>query len=208
MVEILTFFTAVFFPALFDRFIDILYAPLLFPNMFWIIIPLGASVLFMELYFGRYPREELGYHAALENTVFLLFVTVDLVRFLVVEHGGLTVVKILVVITLCVYASLVSVLDFFHRLPRDIAFKISSKSIIGFTAYIGIVIVYSDFLKDLSMLSIIVTILAVIMLFFLFNFIIGFIHFLEPQSHDEVEELLKNVEKELETIAKQSKNNQ
>ena len=74
-MSVIDFILTIFLPQLYHKFLDVLFAPFYYPDMIWIIIPLVISVLLMELYFGRYPREEMGYHMALENTVFLLFVS-------------------------------------------------------------------------------------------------------------------------------------
>ncbi|MBT3720039.1 hypothetical protein HN789_03035 [archaeon] len=187
-----------------EKFLQLLYAPLNHPEMFWILLPLVITVILMELYFGRYPREDPGYHTALENSVFLLFVAVDLVRFLISNESTVDAIKIYLVGVIIAYAICLSLLDFFHKLPRNLAFKTSSKFLISYTAYIGIVLVYSDILSDLSHLSIIALVFSIIILFFMFKFIIGFIKAMEPQAHDDVEEFLEKVEKEIEEAAKVS----
>ena len=205
MVDFLNYVFRVFFPTFFDRFFELLYAPFQYPKMICILFPLLTTVLLLELYFGRYPREEKGYHYALENTVYLLFVAVDLVRYLIVEQTVITSVKAFTIIAIIIYAVILSIFDFFHKIPRKIAYKTSSKSMIGFTAYIGIIVVYSDILLDLSSLSLIVTGLSIVTLFLMYRFVIGFIHFMEPPAHDDVEELLQNVEEELREAAKEAK---
>ncbi len=205
MVDIINYVFRTFFPTFFNRFFELVYAPIHYPKMVWILFPLVVTVFLMELYFGRYPREEKGYHYALENTVYLLFVAVDLIRYLIVEQTVITSVKAFIIISIIVYALILGLFDFFHKIPRKLAYKTSSKSMIGFTAYIGIIIVYSDILLDLSPLSLIVTGLSIVTLFLMYRFVIGFIHFMEPPAHDEVEEFLQNVESEIREAAKEAK---
>jgi hypothetical protein len=203
MVYLINFIITDLFPAFLNRFFEILYAPLEYPNMFWILFPLVVTVFLMEMYFSRYPREEKGYHYALENTVYLLFVAVDLVRYLIVQHTVVATVKVYVIVGIVIYAFFLGILDFLHKIPRKMAYKTSSKAIIGFTAYLGIVTVYSDILVDLSLKSLIINGLSFVLMFFLFRVILAFIHFMQPPSHDEVDELLQNVEEELEKAAKE-----
>ena len=141
MVQIVLQFSQPFWQLLGNRLIELVYAPFINPEMFWILLPLIATVLLMELYFSRYPREELGYHASLENTVFLLFVAVDLVRYIVTKSQSASTLKIILIAFIGLYALILGFFDFYHKLPRNVAFKTSSKSLIGFTAYIGIVLV-------------------------------------------------------------------
>ncbi len=193
----------VFFYTLGDKFISLLYAPFNYPEMFWIIFPLVITLVLLELYFGRYPREDPGYHTALENSVFLLFVAVDLVRFLITNEYN--VYKVYIVAGIIIYAITLSVMDFFHKLPRNLAFRTSSKFIISFTAYVCIILVYSDLLHEISLLSVSTLLISIALLFLLFKFTIGFIKTMEPKAHDEVEDFLTNVEKEIEEAAKEAK---
>ena len=204
MVQIVMSMDQSFWAMLGSRFLEVLYAPLKHPEMFWILVPLVSTVILMELYFSRYPREELGYHAALENTVFLIFVTVDLIRYLILQHQAISFVKVLFIVIISLYAIIMGVLDFLHRLPRNIAFKTSSKSLIGFTAYIAIVMVYSDILTNITPISLTITLISIALLFLLFKIIINFVHFMQPPAHDEVEDLLQSVEKDLRKAAAES----
>lgn len=204
MVQIVMSMDQTFWGMLGSRFVEVLYAPLKHPEMFWILVPLISTVILMELYFSRYPREEMGYHAALENTVFLLFVTVDLIRYLILKHQAISYVKISFIVIISSYAIIMGIMDFLHKLPRNIAFKTSSKSIIGFTAYITIIMVYSDILNNVTPISLLVTVISIGMLFLLFKLVISFIHFMQPPARDEVEDLLQSVEKDLRKAAAES----
>ena len=205
MVDFITYCITVFFPALADNFIDFLIAPLRYPEMIWILIPLFGTVILMELYFGRYPREDIGYHAALENTMYLLFVSVDLIRYLIVNNQIMNTIKVYFIVFIVIYAFIMSILDFYHKLPRHVAFKTSSKSILGFTAYIAIIVVYSDILLNLNNLSTATTLASIFLLFFVYRLFMIFVHFMQPPEHDKVETLLKKVESELHQAAKESK---
>jgi len=186
------------------RLIEIIYAPFHYPAMFWIIFPLASTVILMEMYFGRYPREEMGYHAALENAVFLLFVAVDLVRHLLLHHDGSTSTKVGFIAFIIIYALVMIILDFYHKLPRNIAFRTSSKTLIGFTAYICIVLVYSNILMSITPQEVFATAIAVLVTFIIFRTVIGFIKFMQPPAKDELDDLLQDVEKELRAAAKEA----
>jgi len=199
------FFIDSFIPVFLDKLSDLFLAPFNYPEMFWILFPLITTVILMELYFGRYPREDLGYHAALENTVFLLFVAVDLIRYLISSHEVIDAPKIILIASIVVYAIIMGLLDFFHKLPRKVAFKSSSKAIISFTAYVGIILVYSNALEDTSGVSLLAILVTLIIMFFVYMLFINFIRFIDPEADDAVEDLLHNVEEELDRAAKISK---
>jgi len=199
------FMLNVFIPEFQTKFMELLLAPVNFPETVWIIIPLVLSVILLELYFGWYPREDLGFHGALENTVFLIFVGVDLIKYLILEHRTITNVKVFMIGFIVVYGIIVAGLDFFHKLSRNIALKISSKSVVGFTAYIGIIVIYSDVLNNLTIVSTIATVFSVIIMFLVYSAFIATLHILEPKADDEVESVLTGVEKDIENAAEELK---
>jgi hypothetical protein len=122
-----------------------------------------------------------------------------------VEHIVNYPAKIFLVSLIILYSIAMAILDFFHKLPRNIAFRISSKAVVGYTAYIGIVLVYSDILMDLSELSIITTVCAVLILFLVYNLVISTLKFFQPKHRDEVDDLLKDVESDLKLTAEELK---
>ena len=50
--------------AVVERCIEFLTAPFVYTDMLWIILPLILTLLVMELYFGVYSSEELGWSSA------------------------------------------------------------------------------------------------------------------------------------------------
>ncbi|MBU0757524.1 MAG: hypothetical protein KKF44_05640 [Nanoarchaeota archaeon] len=67
-----------------------------------------------------------------------------------------------------------------------------------------IILVYSDVLYDASALSVATTIISVSILYILVKVFIHLLRLLEPQAHDEVEDLIQDVEHDLEEAAKES----
>ena len=66
--------------ALLYRINYIIFAPFNFPDMIWVAAPLLISLIMIELYFGRYSSEELGWNSAISNSLVLIFVALDLFR--------------------------------------------------------------------------------------------------------------------------------
>ena len=143
----------VLFPALWERFLDITLAVFRQPQMVWIVTPLIATMLLMEFYFGRYKKEELGWNTAVGNSIMLIFVSIDLLRQLYSEFFliGLVAerfaeVQIKTFIALFIFLEGLTILafNFFHALPKRLAFSLSSVLSINFTAYMAIVLIYTD----------------------------------------------------------------
>jgi hypothetical protein len=158
----------------FERTVDIVYAPFIKDNesMLWMLLPLIATILFMEFYFGRYKEEELGWNTAYGNALVLLFVSIDLFRH-TYEPLGLTLEeavllgnpKIIIALGIFGFALLLILIDYFHFLSKKIAYIISSPTYIHIISVLGVIIVYSkSILFDWTTLFACFTILIVLFL--------------------------------------------
>ncbi|MBW2977379.1 hypothetical protein KY331_00895 [Candidatus Woesearchaeota archaeon] len=170
---------------LWPRFIELVTAPYNHKNMIWIITPMIIVLVLMELYFGRYKQEELGWNTAVGNSIVLFFVSIDLFRYLY-EHNihlefwqfifenlkGLFVASIVGLSGIWMLLA-----NFFHVLPKKLAFFISSSLPINVIAYVAIVTVYSEVPFDL------ITLNAGLILFIGLMLVFGLIHLIEPKYH-------------------------
>jgi len=168
---------------LWPRFIELVTAPYYHRDMIWIIIPMVIVLILMELYFGRYKKEKLGWNTAVGNSIVLFFVSIDLFRY-VYEHNihlefwqfifenlkGLFVASIVGLSGIWMLIA-----NFFHILPKKLAFFISSSLPINVIAYVAIVTVYSEVPFDLTTLTAGLVLFITLMLFF------GLIHLIEPK---------------------------
>ncbi|HLD02443.1 MAG TPA: hypothetical protein VJC07_01960 [Candidatus Nanoarchaeia archaeon] len=133
----------------FDRFLEILRAPYTYSDMLWSLAPVVAALLLIELYFGRYKHEELGWNTAFGNTLVLLFVSIDLFRRLYTT-GTLHPEnpKLMIAAIVAVFGILLSFIDFFHLLPKRLAWDVSSKTPMNFLACIAVILVYAEIPLD------------------------------------------------------------
>ncbi|MBU0471264.1 MAG: hypothetical protein KKF89_03495 [Nanoarchaeota archaeon] len=204
--EVSSFLWNSLLPDIFNKFFDLVGAPFIHPEMFWILTPVIIIWIIIELYFARYIREELEYESALDNSLFLLFVGVDLLRRISFEkllfHDVLRTVIALLVVS---FSLVLAYLDFFHVLKRKISFRVSSKFTISFVAYISIILTYSDILAVRSFYNCGVTLTAVLLFYLLLRFIVNSIRLFEPKKVDEVEEVLHDVEIDLENAVHEMK---
>ena len=167
---------------LYPRGLAIVDAPFRVPEMLWMLIPIIVSLVMMEFYFGRFKEEELGWNTAFGNSLVLTFVSIDLFRH-TYEPSGMTILsslqspdtKIGIAIVLFGFALLLVLMDFFHFLPKKLAYAISSGPFIQMIALLGIVIVYSKGVPlDWT------TLLASLILFLLANFVLNIIYWIIP----------------------------
>jgi hypothetical protein len=182
----LPYFKDVVLPQLWERLTQIVTAPVKHQDMIWIVIPLITALLLMEFYFGRYKREELGWNSALANSLVLIFVSIDLFRriygdFVAISTSTLTqnMTQNLVALAIAIEGFIIMFFDFFHMLPKRMAFMVSSALPINLTAYFAIVFVYSKMPFDIY------TIIAFFIVFIVLIALFGLIHLIEPEYREQ-----------------------
>ncbi len=166
----------------------ILLAPFTNPSMMWIVTPLLISMTLMQLYFARHRQEELGWSSAFGNSISLIFVSINLLQFLFNSYGfsGINPFnpasnKLYLIIGLGLISVVQLFINFFHLIPKRIAFFINSAVPTNMTAYIMITLVYTDI--PLNFVSLTASFILLVLMIYLFNFIKGFI----PMSEEALE---------------------
>jgi hypothetical protein len=148
-------------PLVLSRFWDLIAAPFHRPEMLWIIMPLLFTFIVMEFYFGRHRDEELGWAAAVANSLILIIVAIDLLKHSFHYAPPWTVFKeimtaaftdavlplppqvVLLILFLGASGVAITFINYFHLLPSRIAFEVSGHPPVNFLAYFAIAIVYS-----------------------------------------------------------------
>jgi len=147
----------------------------------------------MEFYFGRHKDEELGWNTAYGNALILLFVAIDLFRHLYEPSkdtllGFFTTtndIKIIIPILIFVLGFILAFIDFFHFLPKKIAYAISSPPYINLIGLLGIIIVYSNnILLDWT------TVFSCILIFILANLISLLLYYIVPSYTPPLHKIL------------------
>jgi len=176
------FFT-ITIPGILYRFAQLIGAPFVNPNVLWFALPLIISIIVIELYFGRYKKEELGWNTAVMNALVLIFTSLDLFQYAFGLPKGffstLASMPFLVALFVLLLGIGLFLLDFFHKLPRKLAFKISAHLPINLTAYTSLVVVYNGVPIDLM------TLIALFIMIIVFTLIFFFIRLLEPTGREE-----------------------
>lgn len=134
-----------------NRLLDIVHAPFKNYGMLWMLVPLLVTAIMLEIYFGRYKDEELGWNTAVGNSLILLFVAIDLFRH-TYEPLGISIkdalfignTKIIIAMIVFCFGILLLLVDFFHILPKKVAYALSSPLYINILGLMGIIIVYSE----------------------------------------------------------------
>ncbi len=163
----MAYFMEVFVPTVWNRFLELLTAPAINPAVWWIITPLLITLILMTFYFGKYKEEELGYNTAIGNSIVLLFVGIDLLRYmfysefppslLAYQHRPFVALLCLLIIFEAIALAFSS---FFHALPKKITYFICAPLPVNLQAYAIVAVVYSRITFDWFTLA------GVVVLFF------------------------------------------
>lgn len=151
-----------FVPLVFMRLWDLAMAPFREPEMLWIIFPLLLTLIVLEFYFDRHGDDELGWAAAVANSLILFIVAMDLIRHSFPGETPWQVFKdlgvaaftdatlplepqvLLLILFIGALGVGITVVNYYHLLPRKLAFEISGHPPVNFLAYFAIAIVYSS----------------------------------------------------------------
>lgn len=171
---------------LYKRLLELILAPLYSlknevlvfdPNldMLFLLVPVVLSIVFSELYFGRYKQEKLGWNSAFTNSLILVFVSFNLLGRLYVS-GGLEYLDFKNLLALGIFFEgfTLTLVSFFHLIPEDYAFKMYSSLPVNFIAYIGIILIYSDIPLDIT------TCISALGILIILAFILKVLNVLEP----------------------------
>jgi hypothetical protein len=175
-----------------QRVMHILNAPFRTHNMLWMLVPLLATAILLEFYFGRYKEEELGWNTAFGNAIVLSFVAIDLFR-QTYEPMGVTLQesiisgnpKLIISIVIFAFAMLLLFIDFFHILPKKIAYALSSPVYMNILGLLGIIIVYS---QDIPLDTL--TLVACFIILIAFTLATYLIYFIVPCYHPPIKRMV------------------
>mgnify|MGYP001065931743 CR=1 FL=1 len=138
-----------------NKSLEIVKQPIKNIDMLWILLPLLATLFIIEFYFGSHKGEELGWNSAVGNSIILFFVGMNLFSFL--WRNGLLVgisqnivnleiasFKTFIAIFVTIEAIFLIIVDFFHLLPKNFGYGMSSPLILNFIGVVSIIFVYSN----------------------------------------------------------------
>ena len=169
-----------FYYATKERTIWIIKSPITNPDMLWLLIPLIASLILLEFYFGRYSEEELGWNTAFGNSLALIFISIILAKHMYDYQLIYDPNKVSIVAAVLIIGIILAFLDFFHTLPKEFAFKLSAKLPIDYLAFIAIVFVFTNIPANGVTAAAFLAILIILII------IIGIIHKLAPKFKEWV----------------------
>ena len=162
---------------LFIRILEILYVPYIYKEALWTIAPLIFALVMLQMYFGKYKTELLGWNTAFSNNISLVWVTAILLKYLNDIHGlsnswnNLDLRGYLILtIALALFTIVLSILTFNHLLPKKWDFVLSSSLPTNLIAYFVLVIVIGNIpLDETTFLSSIIIFIFLSIIFYIYR---------------------------------------
>lgn len=114
----------------------LIFTPLRQPDVIPNVLPLILGALIIELYFGKYETESLGWNSSVANAV--IWATTGLTLLVTTQ---MTQQERLAAYALIGVGSFVGYMDFYHKWPETVAFIISSSGIVYSLAYIAVILI-------------------------------------------------------------------
>ena len=114
----------------------IVFAPIRQPELLPTVLPLVVGALVIEMYFGKYTTEELGWNTSVGNAV--IWATTGITLLMTTE---MTQQEKFAAYGLIGVGGFIGYLDFYHKWSDTIAFVVSSSGIVYTLAYVAVILI-------------------------------------------------------------------
>ena len=129
---------------LLSGFSEIFSAPLKDTSIWWLLAPIILFWVVIEIYFGRYKKENLGWNTALGNGLSMFWIVIISFKVLFDESLGLfSIDKLLFVVFIGIYAILIIFISFTHKIKENVFFLIASPTAVYYLSAIAILWIYN-----------------------------------------------------------------
>jgi hypothetical protein len=123
-------------------FKEIFLSPLKDPSILWLLTPIILFWFVMEIYFGRYKTENLGWNSALGYGLSMFWIVVISFRTIFENNFELfSIDKLLFVVAVAVYSIIIILISFTHRAKAKIFFLFTSPTLVYYLFGIALLVV-------------------------------------------------------------------
>jgi len=168
-LNVFSYFTKIIFPTIWS----IISVPVNQSEMLWAIAPLLLALLFIEVYFGRWKNEKIGWNTAFANSIALLFVSINLFSILWAQYSAdlstrvVLLPRFILLLVLIIQSLLLMTLVYFHAMPKSVSFFLASPLTINLLAVISIVLIYSNLPLNIQTFTAALIVYIALYLFFI-----------------------------------------
>jgi hypothetical protein len=154
-------------------------------SIWWVLAPVFLIWIIVEVYFGMYKKEALGWNTALANGITLMWICVDSLRHTFSVEVSYFWIRFTVILGFLLFGLFLIYVCFKHRFSERFTFHIASPNLIFFLALSVVLFTYGELSLNWY---------VILDLFIIFIFIILIITLLKkliPQSQAELDEEFK-----------------
>lgn len=140
-------------------------------SIFWVLAPIFIIWLFLEVYFGMFKSEKLGWNNALGNGVTLLWIGVDSMRYIFsAQRVGDFWPRFIIFSIMILYAVLLIYLSFNRRLGETMTYALGSTTPIYFLSSVAVLWSYGQLKIDRWVfLDFVIIFILLLVVFFIFR---------------------------------------
>lgn len=107
-------------------------------SLWWYLTPIILLWVMLEIYFGKYKQEKLGWNTSLGNAVTLTWISVESMRYLFSVQPNNFWFRFGVIILIMLYAVLIIYLSFSHKISARATYTLASPTPIYFLCTVTI----------------------------------------------------------------------
>jgi hypothetical protein len=115
-------------------FKEIIASPFKDWSIWWYLAPVIVLWFVLEIYFGKYKQERLGWNTALGNGITLTWINIEAMRFLFSEKPSPFWLRFFLILLIMLYGLFVVYISFSHRFSSKSTYAFASPSAIYFLA--------------------------------------------------------------------------
>lgn len=119
----------------FSKIFDALFSN---PSVWWVLTPIVVLWVAMEVYFGEYKREQLGFSSALANGISLSWIALSSLRLFFAEGFSTNALEFYALLFFLFYGLLVVFISFRHLFSARLVNIIAAPSVIYFFSTLSV----------------------------------------------------------------------
>jgi hypothetical protein len=96
------------------------------PSILWYLAPIAVLWFILEIYFGVYKKEKLGWNTALGNGITLMWICVESMRYLFFNKPAPFWGRFVIVMAILIYAVLIIFFSFSHHMSSKVTYTLAS----------------------------------------------------------------------------------
>ena len=126
-----------FLQGMLDAAGEILKSPFKDSSIWWLLAPIIVLWFVLEIYFGRYKGESLGWNTSLGNGISLVWINIEGLRFLFSSHPEPFLFRFIPLTLILAYGCFIIYISFTHKLSSRATYILASPTPVYFLSSVS-----------------------------------------------------------------------